>query len=320
MSTMPAVSPHSQVVTDKLRITVLAGGPSAEREVSLQSGAAIAAALRRRGHDVHVADINADDCSALDRRANVIFSALHGTFGEDGQLQSILERRGIAFVGSDAAASRCAIDKVHTKQRAIAAGIDTPEFVVLDSIDLSAAQRLLDAGPVVVKPVDQGSSVLTTVVRRREDFEPAVRAVIDAYGRALVERCILGDEITVGILGEQPLPPICIRTQRGFYDYQAKYVDDDTKYLFDAGHSPAMLERAQNLSLRIFDLLGCRHLARVDWMVDRDERLWFLEINTLPGFTSHSLVPKAAARIGISFDALCDRLARMALTPRGVAP
>ncbi len=310
----PDAPPASAAERRTLRITVLAGGPSAEREVSLLSGAAIADALRRRGHDVLLADARPGQLAALDQPADVIFSALHGTFGEDGQLQRILEQRRLPFVGSDAVASALAIDKVRTKQLVLQQGVDTPEFVVLDRTSPAHAAAPLLSGPVVVKPIDQGSSVLTSVVRRREDFAAAAQAVISEFGRALVERFIPGDELTVGVLAGQALPPICIRTARGFYDYQAKYIDDNTQYLFDGGHSPQARERAMRLSERVFAQVGCRHLARIDWMIDPQERLWFLEVNTLPGFTSHSLLPKAAAHVGIPFDALCERLVRMAFS------
>ena len=184
------------------------------------------------------------------------------------------------------------------------------------TLDTGGFPAFLDATrlplPVVVKPVDQGSSVATFIVRDEARFPGAVREVAGQFGRALVEQFIDGDEITVGILGDQALPPICVRPKRPFYDYQAKYQDDATEYLFDAGHPASLLEQARRQSLTVFAALGCRHLARVDWMADRDGRLWFLELNTIPGFTSHSLVPKAAARTGIPFDALCARLVEMA--------
>jgi len=299
-----------------LCVTVLCGGPSAEREVSLVSGQAVAEGLRARRHKVVVADIGPDDLGALDHPTDVVFPALHGTFGEDGTVQRLLAERGIPFVGADARASALAIDKVATKALLAAKGIRTPEFEVWDATTLD---RQAESGvplPVVVKPVDQGSSVATTIVREPGAFEPAVRAAVEQFKRALVEQFIDGDELTVGIVGEHTLPPICIRPKRSFYDYDAKYQDDATEYLFDAGYSAEVLESVQALSRQVFDRLGCRHMARVDWMVDRAECLWFLEINTLPGFTSHSLVPKAAARIGISFEELVERLVLMAFEGR----
>lgn len=296
---------------NRLKVTVLRGGPSPEREVSLTSGAAVAAALRREGYEVYEADIGPDDLAALDQPVDVVFPVLHGTFGEDGILQRILDDRGLRYVGSGAEASARAMDKVAAKDCVGRAGILTPEYEVWTAAgDGTLATRL--PLPVVVKPVDQGSSVATFIVRDEARFPGAVREVAGQFGRALVEQFIDGDEITVGILGDQALPPICVRPKRPFYDYQAKYQDDATEYLFDAGHPASLLEQARRQSLTVFAALGCRHLARVDWMADRDGRLWFLELNTIPGFTSHSLVPKAAARTGIPFDALCARLVEMA--------
>lgn len=294
-----------------LHITVLAGGPSAERAVSLDSGRAVAEALSERGHDVLLADVAPDNLAALDRAADVVFPALHGTFGEDGTIQRIMEERGIRFVGSGSVASALAMDKVATKRIAEEIGIPTPAYEVAGSD--WALCRVGIPLPVIVKPIAEGSSVATTIVRDLKALTPAVATVIARYGQALVERYIVGDELTVGILGDQTLPPICIRPSREFYDYEAKYHDDHTEYLFETGHPSALLEQGAELSRRIFARLGCRHLARVDWMVDRNERLWLLEVNTLPGFTCHSLVPKAAVHAGIPFGDLVERLVRMAL-------
>jgi D-alanine-D-alanine ligase len=296
-----------------LRVTVLCGGPSAEREVSLDSGRAVADALRRRGYQVFAADIGPDNLGALDHPADVVFPALHGPFGEDGTIQRIMVERGLRFVGADARASALAMDKVASKKAVAAAGIDTPAFEVWDPATLAAGAEPAIGLPVIVKPVDQGSSVATTIVREPAAFLPAVQLAVSQFGRALVEQLIIGEEVTVGIVGREALPPICVRPKRDFYDYRAKYQDNATEYLFDAGYPPRVFERAQVLSRQVFEIVGCRHLARVDWMVDREQRLWFLEINTLPGFTSHSLVPKAAAHAGTSFDELVERLVWLAL-------
>lgn len=313
MTSWPTVEP----LRTKLRITVLAGGPSDEREISLQSGGAIAAALRQRGHFVTVADIRPDELSALDIPADVVFPALHGAFGEDGTLQRILEQRGLRFVASGSRASAVAMDKVATKQLAIRADIATPPHIVATKTDAHALRSQLEAAelaaPLVVKPVDSGSSVGTSIIRENGTIVPAIQSVVARFGRALVEKFIEGEEMTVGLLGGRALPPIVIRSKTQFYDYAAKYEAEDTEYLFDADLPVDVLDAAGKLSERVFERLACRHLARVDWMVDRDQRLWFLECNTLPGFTSHSLLPKAAARVGIEFPELCERLVRMAL-------
>ncbi|MBU0637548.1 MAG: D-alanine--D-alanine ligase [Planctomycetes bacterium] len=295
----------------RLRVTVLCGGPSSERAVSLDSGRAVAEALRRRGHRVHVADIGPDNLDALSEPADVVFPALHGTFGEDGTVQRLMEERGIRFVGSGARASALAIDKIATKEVVREHGLDTPAFEIRTESNADLPLQGLHL-PVVVKPADQGSSVATFVVERGDELAPAVTTVVRGFGRALVEQFVVGDELTVGIVGHETLPPICIRPRRDFYDYEAKYQDDATEYVFDAGHSKELLGRARALSSQAFALLECRHLARVDWIVDGAGKLWFLEVNTLPGFTSHSLVPKAAARVGVEFDELVERLVFMA--------
>ncbi|MGD8451420.1 MAG: D-alanine--D-alanine ligase [Phycisphaerae bacterium] len=304
-------SPHT-TTERRLRVTVLRGGPSPERDVSLVSGQAVADALRRRGHDVFEADIHPDHLEALSQPADMVFPALHGTFGEDGVLQHIMESRGIRFVGSGAQASALAMDKVASKQRVLDMGLPTPAYEVWTT-DATPDNLPKLPLPLVVKPADQGSSVDTFVVREPAELPPAITTVVQHFGRALVEQYIAGDELTVGIIGGEALPPICVRPRRAFYDYTAKYQDDATEYLFDAGHPESLLTQAQEWSRRVFEGFGCRHLGRIDWMVDADGRLWFLEVNTIPGFTTHSLVPKAAARVGVSFDELVERLVRMAL-------
>ncbi|MFH1749043.1 MAG: D-alanine--D-alanine ligase [Planctomycetota bacterium] len=304
---------HNQQPGRQLRVTVLRGGPSAERDISLASGQAVAQALEQRGHLVFAADILPNDLSALDHPADVVFPVLHGTFGEDGTLQRILEQRGLPFVGSGSEASALAMDKVASKQRVLDLGFDTPPFEVWTAETRRQRSRPELALPVVVKPADQGSSVATFVITQAAQFSDAVQQVVEDYERALVEQFISGDELTVGILDKQPLPPIFIRPKRQFYDFEAKYEDAATEYLFDAGHTPELLARASSQSRAVFMDFACRHLSRIDWIVDRDERLWFLEVNTIPGFTSHSLTPKAAARLGIPFDELVERLALMPL-------
>ncbi|MEP0848022.1 MAG: D-alanine--D-alanine ligase [Phycisphaerae bacterium] len=307
MTAMQSSGPTSAAARRALRVTVLAGGPSAERAVSLDSGRAVAEALRRRGHAVRLADIGPDDLSALDHAADVVFPALHGPFGEDGQVQRILEQRGIRFVGSGSRASALAMDKVAAKKVAAELGVLTAEYEVV-----CAGQTPTLPVPVVVKPVDQGSSVGTAIVKDPGELPAAAAAVCVEFGRALVERFIQGDEVTVGVIDGVALPPICIRAKRGFYDYEAKYRDERTEYLFEAGLAPEVLARAAQQSLRLFVAMGCRHLGRVDWIVDADGRAWFLELNTIPGFTSHSLTPMAAARAGIPFDELVERLVYLA--------
>lgn len=306
-------SPPAAIATGVLDITVLAGGPGVEREVSLQSGQAVCEALRRVGHRVNLCDIEPDDLSALDKEADVVFIALHGEFGEDGTLQAMLADRGIAFTGCDAASSRLAMDKVAAKRCFERAGISTPLYEVVDANSLSGlASRF--AVPAFVKPVSSGSSVDTMLVSTVDEMTDAANKLVSEYGAALVERRIVGPELTVGVLGEEALPVCEIRTKRPFYDYQAKYVDETTEYLFDLDLPAEFLSRVQSLSVAAHKALGCGVLSRVDWMVDAATMTpHVLEINTIPGFTSHSLVPKAAARVGLSFEQLCQRIVELSL-------
>lgn len=306
----PPRSPHSGTTT--LDITVLMGGPSAEREVSLNSGKAVADALRRRGHRVNCCDISPGDLSALDKPADLIFIALHGTFGEDGQLQTILANRGMAYVGSDAASSRLAMDKVESKKRFVAAGIATPAWKIITQQQLNHQMNSWRL-PTVIKPVDQGSSVDTFIARDAYGFQAAMERVVVKYGRCLIEDYIAGPELTVGILGNTALPVCEIRTTREYYDYAAKYLDDATEYLFDLDLPADLLQTVRALSIEAHHALGCRDFSRVDWMVDaKTHQPYILELNTIPGFTDHSLLPKAAARANIGFDQLCQKIIEQA--------
>jgi D-alanine-D-alanine ligase len=294
-----------------LRITVLAGGPSAERAVSLESGRAVHAALSRLGHRCALRDVVPDDLSALEEPTDFVFIALHGAFGEDGTIQGELDRRGICYSGSGAAASRLAMDKAAAKHRFAEVGVPTPPYEVVDASRRAGLATRFGI-PAVVKPVDSGSSVDTVIVRSAERLEPEAARLVGQYGRALVERYIRGPELTVGIVGDTALPVCQIIPAGEFYDYHAKYVADDTEYRFDIDLPETLLQRVRELSLRAHRALDCDVFSRVDWMVDAETREpYCLEINTIPGFTSHSLLPKAAARIGVSFDALCGRIVRL---------
>lgn len=299
-----------------LRITVLAGGPSTEREVSLVSGKGIADALASLGHQVQMLDISPDDLSALDVPADVIFPALHGHFGEDGEVQKILEARGLPYVGCGPEASALAMDKVRTKQACAHAGIPTAEHQLVTPDQRDAALRAWTDKKVCVKPVDQGSSVDTYIVPDAITLPEALDRLLGRYGQALIERFIVGPELTVGVLGDRVLPVIQIvpQSQRAFYDYQAKYKDDNTTYLVNPPLDPVLLQRVQEMSLTVFRTIGCRDLSRIDWLIEKATgQPYLLEVNTLPGFTSHSLLPKAAAAIGIDYTSLCQQLVEMAL-------
>ncbi len=305
---------HPSMAVTPLDVTVLAGGPGAEREVSLNSGRAVFEALQRLGHRVILRDIGPDDFSALEPRADVIFIALHGEFGEDGTLQAELDARGLSYCGSGAAASRLAMHKLEAKRRFERAGIPTPLYEVANEANLAAVTSRFQV-PAVVKPIACGSSVDTTIARSADVLQSTVSRLVEEYGEALVERYIDGPELTVGIVGDRALPVCEIRTQREFYNYEAKYLDNDTQYLFDLELPQPLLRRVQELSLIAHRALGCRAFSRVDWMVDAaTQEPYILEINTIPGFTDHSLLPKAAAKMGLSFDRLCQRIIELSLS------
>lgn len=294
----------------KWRVTVLRGGPSAEREVSLAGGAAVAAAIRSLGHLVTEGDIAPDNLAALDVPADIIFPVLHGQFGEDGQLQAILEGRGLAFVGSGSAASQISLDKDAAKRKWRAAGLPTAAWAIVTRGDWSPPDALQP--PWVVKPIAEGSSIGISVCDTLQSLQAALPTAVAEFGRVMVERRLEGPELTVGVLGDQPLPVIQIRPATAFYDYAAKYERNDTAYLLDPHIDPATHHAVQRLAVKAFQTLGCRDLARIDFIVDRQAGPQLLEINTLPGFTDHSLLPKAAAHAGIPFAQLVERLLEMA--------
>lgn len=299
-----------------LDITVLMGGPSSEREVSLQTGAAIADALERLGHRVTRSDISPDDLSAFARAGiDLVFIALHGAFGEDGQVQQHCEDRRLPYVGSPPDASRRAMDKAASKNVFRRMGLPTADWVVPDRDTLAGLSAQIEALglPAVVKPIDGGSSVDVTIARDAATRDEAIASSIAKYGRVLVERFIRGREFTVGVLGEQALPVIEIKPANEFYDYTAKYTDCGTKYIFEHGLSAAAVADMQAKALAAHKSLGCRDLSRVDFIVDDRGVPHVLEINTIPGFTSHSLLPKAAMEAGMSFDQLVGRIVEMAM-------
>jgi len=302
-------------------VTVLMGGPSREREVSLMSGEAVAAALGRCGHHVTAADISPQDTAALGRDGlEVVFIALHGDFGENGQVQRLCQRHNLPYVGSGPAASLLAMNKHLSKAGFRRAGLATPDWVVIEAATPPQERRVLleeVSLPCVLKPVDGGSSVDVTIARDECVRDAALERLLDTYGLALIETFIPGREMTVGILAERPLPIIEIRTGREYYDYVAKYQDDATQYVVNPNVPLAVGQHLRGAAVTAHRVLGCRDFSRVDFILGDDGRPYVLELNTIPGFTSHSLVPKAAAAADISFEQLCDRLVRMALARAG---
>ena len=297
-------------MAEKLRITVMLGGPSAEREVSLRSGAAVARALRLLGHRVEEVDPREPGWQ-LPRDTEVVFLALHGTYGEDGTIQSHLEELGVPYTGCGPEASRLGFDKFQTKQRCVAAQVPTARFMLIDSP--GASWPMGWNPPVVLKPVRQGSSVGLQFVERVVDWSRALTEAMRHDQQVLMEERILGRETTVGILGGQPLPLVEVRPHSGVYDYQSKYTSGTTEYLCPAPFEEETTVRIQAAGLGAFRAIGGRDYARVDVMVRPNGEPVVLEVNTLPGMTETSLYPKAAAAAGINYEELCQRMVDLAL-------
>jgi D-alanine-D-alanine ligase len=292
-----------------MRVAVLLGGKSAEREVSLKSGALVLAALRARGLDAHAFDPVDQGIEALIAgRYERAFIALHGRFGEDGTLQGALEWLGLRYTGSGVLGSALAMDKLRAKRLWMAEGLPTPPFEILDAkSDFRATAKRLGL-PLMVKPVNEGSSIGMSKVRAAGGLEEAYALAVN-YDRAVIaEKFVEGTELTAGILGEEALPLIKLETPRDFYDYQAKYLAEDTRYLIPCGLPAAREREMQQLCLRAFRALGCSGWGRVDLMLDRAGDPWLLEVNTVPGMTDHSLVPMAARAAGLSYEDLCMRI------------
>ncbi len=300
-----------------MRVTVLYGGPSAEREVSLVSGRAVIEGLRSMGHQVFESDVSPTDLTGLDHLADVIFPVLHGEFGESGELQEILEQRNFPFVGSGSRASRLGMDKVATKKAWETAGLPTPPYFVQTTSGIEPHGLNDLVIPCVVKAFSSGSSIDVFVCKTREEADRAIHSILTKHGQVLVEKFIAGPELTVGLLEEKPLAPIRIVPKRAFFDYEAKYKSTDTEHRFDTGLSESVVEQCRELARRANGVIGAMDLARVDIMLDETDHPYLLEINTLPGFTPKSLLPEAANYAGIAFGTLVDRLARRAMDRGG---
>jgi D-alanine-D-alanine ligase len=294
----------------QLNITVMLGGPSAEREVSLRSGAAVAKALRSRGHQVQELDPRENSWS-LPPGMEVVFLALHGSYGEDGTVQRQLDELRMPYTGCDAESSRVAFDKHLTKQKFIAAGIPTPRSAVIDSA--AASWPMGWQPPVVLKPVRQGSSVGLQFVERVADWGEALAEALRYDSEALMEEKIAGREATVGILDGEALPIVEVQPKSGTLDYQSKYTAGATEVFCPGRFDEAVTKRIQAAALDAFRAVGGRDYARVDVMVRPNGEPMVLEVNTLPGMTELSLLPKAAAAAGIGYADLCERMVEMAL-------
>ncbi len=298
-------------------VAVLMGGVSNERQVSLVSGAAVVAGLRELGHIVQPVILERESVDALPAGIEAVFLALHGGYGEDGRIQADLDHLGLPYTGSGSRASHLAMDKLLTKRVFVAQGIPTPESAVVSAGD----ERMPFAPPLVVKPPRDGSSVGVVCVQQASDWARALAEARRFDSEVLVERYIPGREWTVGIVGETCLPVVESQAPDGWYDFRAKYTKGMTTYVFPQQPEDAALRRrCQDLAWSAFQSLGARGLGRIDLRVTPDGHPYVLELNALPGFTPTSLLPKAAAHVGISFAALCDRVLQNArCDPPGAA-
>ena len=291
------------------RIAVLMGGLSAEREVSLRTGNAVLRALQGRGLDAVAIDAGRDLPLRLQEAGvQIAFIALHGRYGEDGTVQGLLELLQIPYTGSGVLASSVAMNKLVTKQILMHHGVATPAFAVYrKDNDQVAFVAACQAYPLVTKPAREGSTIGVSVVRDAESLQAGLEEALRHDDLVLVEEFIAGAEVTVGVLGEQPLPVVQVVPKGGFYDYQSKYMPGQTEYLLPAPLPAAVYARLQAEAVAACQALGCRGAARVDFMV-RGEELFCLEVNTIPGMTETSLLPKAAGAAGIPFDELVLRI------------
>ena len=296
---------NSQLIKQLGRVGVLFGGRSAEREISLRSGAAVVAALSELGVEHVAIDIGEHSIDHLQKAGiDRAFIALHGPGGEDGRIQAVLEYLDIPYTGSDVQASAIGMDKLRTKQLWRGIGVNTPDFAVLnEQSDWDDVLNTL-GGDVMVKPAHEGSSIGMARVSSPSALKDAYVAAAKFDAVVIAERLITGAEYTVAILGERALPPIKLETDHTFYDYDAKYFADDTRYLCPCGLDETTEQQLQAQALQAFRSIGCRGWGRVDVMCDSNGVFQMLEVNTVPGMTDHSLVPMAAKATGLDFNAL----------------
>ena len=299
------------------RVGVLMGGPSSEREISLESGKAVFQALANSGLEVVAIDIKTSDSKENIRlissqNLDCAFIALHGFFGEDGKIQEILDNLRIPYTGSGKSASKLAMDKVASRKIIASAGLAVPRYRLINKTSAASSADIDFGLPWVIKPVAQGSSVGLSMIDRPQDFKGALEEAFKYDDQALVEEYISGRELTVGILGERALPVIEVIPKNKFFDYQAKYTPGMTEYIVPAKIEDGVARKTQEAALAVHRLLGCSGFSRVDIMLDAQNIPFVLELNSIPGLTQTSLLPKAARVAGIAFDKLCIRLIKTA--------
>jgi D-alanine-D-alanine ligase len=310
-------------MSDETYIVVLMGGISPEREISLQSGNAVANSLSKNNNVIKII-INDDIVNELDNyKIDVAFIALHGYFGEDGGIQEILESKGIPYTGSGISASRLAMNKVESKDVFRKNNILTPDYLVVFAeqsvLEITKGIKNLKL-PVITKPVSNGSSIGISIIKEYIGIIDAIKHTGRYSEEILVEECIEGREFAVSVLNDKALPVVEIKTATGFYDYDAKYKSDKTRYIVltsadessETTLSHAIYNKVQELAVRAHNSLGCRTFSRVDMILNKKDEIYVLEVNTIPGFTERSLLPKAAAAANISFSELCNSIVNAA--------
>lgn len=311
----PVKLPVSDELKQQLgRVGVLLGGTSSEREISLQSGAAVVAALEEAGIEHVAIDVGVNAIADIQAaKIDRAFLALHGAGGEDGRIQAVLEYLNIPFTGSGVQASALAMDKLRTKQLWRGVNLSTPDFAVLNAAN-DWEKVLADlGGEVMVKPAHEGSSIGMARVKTAPELAEAFQNAAKYDGSVIAERLIVGSEFTVAILDGEALPPIKLETDHTFYDFNAKYIANDTRYICPCGLDAEKEAELKQLALAAFDAVGCEGWGRVDVMADKTMNFYLLEVNTLPGMTSHSLVPMAAKARGLSFSELVLTILRAGL-------
>lgn len=302
------------------RIGVLIGGPSSERKISLSSGKAVYESLRNYAADIVAIDIQTDDwrenCQLIrEADIDIAFIALHGRFGEDGQIQGLLEEMGILYTGSGPAASHLAMDKIASRQIFQKEGLSVPNYVVLSFKDKQEFPLRLIADlvpPFVVKPAMQGSSIGLSIIEAQKQLKQAIEYAFSFGEQIIIEEYVPGREITVGVLGDSALPVVEIIPQNNFYDYEAKYKSGKSDYVVPASLSAQVTAQAQGVAHTAHKLLGCSGFSRVDMRLSPDNITFVLEVNSIPGLTSTSLLPKAARAAGVGFAQLCIHILRLA--------
>jgi D-alanine-D-alanine ligase len=295
----------SKGILENKKVAVLLGGPGKEREVSLRSGAAVAKALRSCGAIVEEVDVAGPDF-VLPADTDLAYNMIHGTFGEDGQIQEILDARGIAYTGEGAAGSRVAFDKILSKRQFDAAGVPSAKWHII-----RAGEQPQLALPFVIKAPRQGSSVGVHIIKDASEVPAALADCFQFGDEVLVEEFLQGRELTIGILGQEALPIVEIVPHEGFYDYEHKYTKGASDYFVPADIGPEATQQVQKAAVAAHKSLGLEVYSRVDILLTPEGRIGVLEINTIPGMTETSLLPKAAAVVGLDFPALCEKIAEI---------